>query len=366
MKPPRLMRMKVAVAAVALGATPGSGLVAAPDSEPAPPLADTTKLNWSQLPALPDRLGLAGPFAGVSGGALLVAGGANFPGQMPWEGGKKVWHDAVYILSDTNSDWQLAGQLPRPLAYSVSVTVNGGVLCLGDSDADRHYADAFVLHWRDGRLKITSAPPLPVPLANAAGAVLSNPIYVVGASEAPGEQAASRRCFALGFGASASEWRQLEPLPGKPRILPVAAALDGAFYVMGGAALEPVAGKVKRVYLRDAWRYRPGSGWERFADLPKPSVPCPSPAPAIGKRLYLLGDDDGALADFQPVGKHPGFLKTRMSYDPARDGWQREGEVPASRATVPVAEWEGRFVIPSGEVRPGVRSPEVWTLWMKH
>ena len=38
---------------------------------------------------------------------------------------------------------------------------------------------------------------------------------------------------------------------------------------------------------------------------------------------------------------------------------------PLSRATAPVVEWQGRAVIPNGETRPGVRSPEVWALDLK-
>ena len=45
-------------------------------------------LTWSSLAPLPDEKGVAGAFAGVSGGdpqsgVLVVAGGANFPGQPP-------------------------------------------------------------------------------------------------------------------------------------------------------------------------------------------------------------------------------------------------------------------------------------------
>lgn len=333
----------------------------------AAPLADgpvaATALQWSQLAPLPDRLGVAGAFAGVSGGALMVAGGANFPDKLPWEGGRKVWHDTVYLLSETNGAWQSAGRLPRALGYGVSVTINGGVLCVGGSDADRHYAEAFQLHRREGQLKVTPLPPLPIPLANAAGAVVSNIVYVVGGSEAPGEQAASRRCFTLGFDWKALEWREIEPLPGQARILPVAAAVEGAFYVMGGAALEPVDGKVKRVYLRDAWRYRPGQGWQRLPELPKPCVAAPTPAPVMGSRIFLLGGDDGSLAGFQPPSGHPGFPKSALIFDTLRGAWEvSHGTLPVSRATASVADWQGRWVIPSGEARPGVRSPEVWTL----
>jgi len=62
--------------------------------------------DWSgvNLPDLPPasgevkQAGLAGPFVGVHGDALLVAGGANFPDLPPWRGGKKVWWNDVYML----------------------------------------------------------------------------------------------------------------------------------------------------------------------------------------------------------------------------------------------------------------------------
>ena len=111
-------------------------------------------LIWSQLPPLPDALGVAGPFAGVSGGVLLVGGGANFPGKMPWEGGKKVWHDEVYALVDAKSSWKLVGKLPHPLAYGVSITTPAGVVCIGGSDADRHYSEVFRLSYGNGIISV--------------------------------------------------------------------------------------------------------------------------------------------------------------------------------------------------------------------
>ena len=66
-------------------------------------------------------------------------------------------------------------------------------------------------------------------------------------------------------------------------------------------------------------------------------------------------------AGFTPVEKHPGFPKQILAYDPALDRWSEAGETPAPRATVPCVEWRSAFIVPSGEVRPGVRSPEVWS-----
>ena len=41
--------------------------------------AEKKRLDWSELARLPNELGVAGPAAGVHNGALIVAGGANFP-----------------------------------------------------------------------------------------------------------------------------------------------------------------------------------------------------------------------------------------------------------------------------------------------
>src|SRR5512143_304145 len=61
--------------------------------------------DWQQLRPLPDPLGVAGCFAGASGGALIVAGGANFPDGFPWQGGRKAWHRAVWVLTSPAGDW---------------------------------------------------------------------------------------------------------------------------------------------------------------------------------------------------------------------------------------------------------------------
>ena len=55
-------------------------------------------IAWEERPSIPDKHGFAGPFAGVSSRTLVVAGGANFPESYPWEGGKKVWHDRIFLL----------------------------------------------------------------------------------------------------------------------------------------------------------------------------------------------------------------------------------------------------------------------------
>lgn len=325
--------------------------------------AATPELRWQPLPPLPDPVGLAGTFAGVTGGALLVAGGANFPDRMPWAGGQKRWHDRVYILETPDGTWREAGRLPRPLAYGVSVSDADSVICVGGGDTSRHEDMVFRLRWREGRLQIAPLPSLPTPLAFSAGAIVKRVLYVAGGTDAPGETRALNRLFALALDSLESGWRELAPIPGAGRLLPVAAARDHAFLLLGGAALErDAAGRLTRVYLREAWGYRPDAGWTRLADLPAPVAGAPSPAPVVGDRVLVLAGDDGSRAGFEPRDRHPGFVPRLLTYDAAHDRWSTSDDVPAPRATAPCVSWQGAFVIPSGEVRPGVRSPEVWSL----
>jgi len=322
-------------------------------------LATTTHAAaWTRLADLPDREGFAGSFAGVSGGALIVAGGAKFPDRKPWEAGaRKVWYDSIVVLDRAGSaEWKTAGKLPRPLGYGVSVTYDDSVICIGGSDADRHYADVFRLRWRDGRIETTPMPPLPKPIANASGAIVGERIYIAGGQESPDAKTALSTLFELDLSAGKPSWRECEPCPGGGRILATAAALDGNLYVIGGAELTP-----QRRYRTDAWRYRPSQGWTRLPDLPHAVVAAPSPAPTDAKSIFILGGDDGTQVGVWPSQGHTGFSKKILRCDVAAGTWQEAREIPAPRVTVPCVRWDDAWIVPSGERLPGVRSNQVWS-----
>lgn len=317
---------------------------------------------WEQLPPIPDPEGFASPFAGVSGGALLVAGGANIPGEKWKEPFVKVWHDRVFLLEEAGP-WREAGKLPRPLGYGVSITADDSVLCLGGSDAQQHFADCFRLHWRSGALSTSQLPPLPRPCANACGALAGRTVYLAGGLETPEDVSALHTFWALDLDSPQSGWKELDPWPGPERMLAVAGAHEGSFYLFSGAKLSAGAkGKPVREYLRDAWRYTPGHGWKRLPDLPRPAVAAASPAPVINSQLAILSGDDGANVTFQPIQDHPGFPKNGLLFDPATEQWSALENVPLSRATAPIVTWQNRFILPNGEVRPRVRTNEVWSL----
>ena len=52
--------------------------------------------------------------------------------------------------------------------------------------------------------------------------------------------------------------------------------------------------------------------------------------------------------------------KSPRAYNVEADAWSLLGSTPAPHVTTPLVYWQGMHVVPSGEIRPGVRSPKVY------
>ncbi len=319
--------------------------------------------EWRRLPDLP--VALSGHFASVSHGALIVTGGARFP-VSPFEGGRKVWGTSIYVLEPNEPEWRLVGKLAEFLAYGATVSTGAGMIGVGGAGANGHTTRVFEMRWCDGYLRGGSLPDLPRPCAFTSAAILDETIYAAGGQETPDATAAMTNFWALdlpGKGQSWRdiEWRELEPWPGPARILAVAAAQDGAFYLISGAELlAGPDGKPRRRYLTDVYRYRPKAGWQRVSDVPRPVVA--GAAIASGEsHILVFSGDDGANADrIQELkDKHPGFSRDILAYHTITDTWRKAGTVPEGLVTTHALGWQGDVVIPGGEDRPGHRSPSV-------
>ncbi len=323
----------------------------------AAPAANT----WKQLPSIPDVHGFAGAYAGVAGGALLVAGGANFPDRPPWEGGTKTWYDHVFVLERNVEAWREVGRMPKPGGYGVAITTGEELLLVGGGDAHANFEDVWLVRRKkDGGVVFEPRPRLPRPLAMAAGACVGRTIYIAGGIDSPAATHAQHGVLALDLDSPTANWREIPPCPGPERILATAGALKDGFYLFGGAQLVPDGtGKIRREWLRDAWCYTAAGGWKRLANLPRAAVAAPGPAPTCGGRLLVVGGDDGAQVNAAPL-THTGFPRSVLGYDPVADNWTVVGEVPFSLVTTTAVVWAGQLVIPGGEARPGVRSTAVW------
>lgn len=318
-------------------------------------------LDWQQLPSLPDKEGFAGMFAGVSNSTLLAAGGANFPDKKPWEGGTKLWYDRVFALEKPDGEWRVAGTLPHACGYGLSLTIDEGVLCIGGADTTTHYRECFVMSSSDNKLHFKSLPSLPQPCANMSGACIGRTVFIAGGLATPTATSTLHTFWSLDLDHPDQGWKELPAWPGTPRMLAVAAVCDGSFFLVSGTDLHADNdGKPVRTYLKDAFRFLPEQGWSRIADLPQATVAAPTPM--MGTQSFLVfGGDDGALVNFEPKAKHPGFPHSLLRYDPTTNVWSKQAELPFANVTNPACVWRGETVIVSGEQRPGMRSPAVWS-----
>ena len=341
-------------------------------------LCQDQEFSLSEMPPLPQTEGFAGSFVGVSGNHLLVIGGANFPDLKPWQGGTKVWYRSVLALplgskgairattadatTQSSLSWTTIGQLDAPLGYGVSATFGEDVLCVGGSSATGHSAAVLALRFDGQRVSQRRLPDLPMSLANHFGTRVGEELIIAGGQQSPDDTQAESAVWSLRPDDPNTAWSQLPEFPGTGRILAVAASSGDCFWVIGGAALsEGPDGKPQRRYLRDAWKYCHDTGWTQLPDLPTPCVAAPSPAPDFGDGPVILGGDDGLQVGKDP-STHRGFSKQAIRFSTCENRWVQAGLFAPATVTATTVAVGSDWLIPSGEIRPGVRSPKVWWL----
>ncbi|WP_266202427.1 sodium:solute symporter family transporter [Pontibacter kalidii] len=356
-------------------------------------------IAWSvaaTLPAAPGQPvqpGLAGPLGGVHNNALLVGGGANFPDGLPWEGGKKkYWQDIFVLLRDeqgTYSWHDKTFQLPQPLAYSANVTTEKGIVSIGGENEQGIQNTVQLLQWNPAakEVRIEKLPSLPLPLTNAAAALVDNQVYVAG-GETTGK--ASNAFYRLNLSAPAKGW---EKLPDLPKALSHAVAVvqsNGeypALYLIGGRART--ASGVSELY-GSTFRYDPKkNNWKQLSDISdgKGNETTLSAATGVvtgANYILIFGGDKGNVftqieqynaaiaqatnetekqnleaARLKLQTQHEGFSKDIYLYNTVTDAWTKTGTLPYAPVTTFATRWGNDILIPSGEVRPGVRTPEI-------
>jgi len=320
-------------------------------------------------------MGLAGPLGGVDHGVLLVGGGCNFPDSMPWAGGKKKYYKGVYVVDMHRRAVIAVDSLPEPIAYGASVTTPRGVVYIGGENEDGVSARVYCVRW-EGKLGVRRLPDLPVALTNASAALLGQTIYVAGGETAAG---VSDRLFALDL--PGGGWRLEGSLP-KPLSHAVFIAAGGRLYLIGGRKRNP--GGISD--LSDAvCCYLPAERrWAGCRSLPY-ALSAGTGILYDGHSLLLLGGDRGEV--FQRVEKliaaadrssdaaerqrlllekarvqsaHPGFSREVLRYDMNRNEWSNFDTLSfPSPATTTAVRWDNYIVIPGGEIRAGVRLPQI-------
>jgi SSS family transporter len=160
---------------------------------------------------------------------------------------------------------------------------------------------------------------------------------------------------------------------------PVAGVKGGKLYLFGGRDFAESEEKdINRIFgldfLKDCWELNLSLGtWRRLADLPEAKSAAPSMAVPLGaSSLLMLGgvpvefwkDQVAARPEINGQGmEHPGFPASILSYNIVTDQWTEVGRLPLAGTfapvTTPVVFWDDKVIIPTGEIKPGVRSPQV-------
>ncbi|QXD26130.1 sodium/solute symporter [Opitutia bacterium ISCC 51] len=325
-------------------------------------------LDWEQLADLPpvgnqtDALGVAGPYVGVHNDALIVAGGANFP--KPYWGEDKVWHDDIWVL-ERSGEWTKGGSLPLPLGYGASVSLPDGVVCMGGNDAAQTYTDVFILKWDPSSKSISqeSLPSLPKRLAFSMAATIGNKVYVAGGTETNALSSALNNLWMLDMDNLATGWQVLPSWPGPARGLNLVTAQHNGreeqIFMFSGR-LEKENGELE--FLKDAYAYSPRSNeWKQLADSPA-CLMAGEAFPVGENHIFVVGGADGSLFHQADDLKddHPGFPEKAWAYNALTDTWQEGGDIPQNHVTTQVAKWGDDYIIASGEIRPRVRTPNIW------
>ena len=338
-------------------------------------------LEWDRLPDLPDREGFAGVFSGVVSengeDFLVVAGGANFPDGRPWEDGKKIYYDDIYVLPlKEGGEWEKsAATLPQAVGYGMSASLDdGSCWFMGGKNDSGCLRESYQVKVENGEVIVGRAPSLPVPFAEGLAAVVDGTL-IVGAGTNGDETI--REFYSMN---DESEWETLSwPEGARGRMYAVGGVKGGTFYLFGGRDnADSEEEKEDRIFgldfLKDAWELNVSSGqWKRLADMPEARSAAPSMAVPAGASSFLmlggvtvpfLAEQVAARPELNGQGmEHPGFPGAILSYNTVTDRWAEAGSFPLegtfAPVTTPVVFWNGKVIIPTGEIKPGVRSPQV-------
>jgi SSS family transporter len=368
--------------------------------------AENNYFKFSSLPDLPPNTGysvqpgLAGPYTGIDDGVLIVAGGANFPGKLPWKGGTKMYYNEIFILkTNTGKEytWEKAAEkIPYASAYGGAVETPNGLLCFGGNTTDEAISESWLIDYNPltGGAEIKPVPELPVPLTNFAFAKVDENVYVAGGlSELSGSS--GKHFFRLNATSSNPAdwtWEALPPWEGKPRAFAVGVGQSNGetncFYLFSGRNIQPgndpeilCDAHVFDPYLNQ-WRVVSDGKQKKFLFMAGTAFPVgaatiifPSGANGemmkkqleIEKQMAALENKEfnkTVLDSFQTallnhLNNHPGFGNQMMAFNTISKEIYSEGKLPETgQVTTRAVKWGNEVFVPSGEIRPGVRTPD--------
>jgi N-acetylneuraminate epimerase len=350
-------------------------------------------LRWdvaAELPADSGRqnsLGVAGPVTGICKDILFIAGGANFPDAMPWQGGTKKFHAVIHVYSVKQRKLELlvkSFSLPHPIAYAASCNTPTGVLYAG-GESEKGISDkVWMMLWNNKTEEIffKILPKLPFSVSNAAVTLIDNTVYLAG-----GETAVNTlpHFFSLNLNDTFAGWKKLADIPQPVSHTVLTAALNKTgdkIYLCGGRKKNSngISTLYNNVFVYDITTNR----WEEKKAMPY-ALSAGTGIMHDAKNILLFGGDKGIVfnetetliaainTEKDPDKKrelvekknklqseHPGFSNEVLLYNIEINQWKVIDTIPfATPVTTTAVRWKNKIIIPSGEIKAGVRSPKI-------
>ncbi|MBZ4651636.1 MAG: Cyclically-permuted mutarotase family protein [Proteiniphilum sp.] len=342
--------------------------------------------------------GVSGAYAALISGNLIVAGGANFPDKLGFEGGRKSFYNDIVQFDATNNKWKLAGHLPDSSAYGVSVPIAGGALWIGGNNASQSLNNVYTVSLSsNGTVELNPFPALPAAMDNFAGCSSGDMVFVGGGNV----NGASSNAFYCINVKTDSAWTELPPFPGIPRLQPVMVSMEeeGKIYVyllggfFGGDETSFPAMATELLKYDVSARVWTKTSDQVDPDTQKPFSLSGATAMQLDNRYILcLGGvnytifldaitmqyniaHNPALSTKEKEKKNLEFSKKYMTqpvnyyrfnpecrvFDTKTGRWTTiDSTLNAARAGATLVGDGHMFYAVQGELKPGVRSPETW------
>ncbi len=311
----------------------------------------------------------------------------------------KKYHDKIYILKkkEKNQYYWLEGvstKLDYPIAYPANVPYKKGFISIGGENDNGVLKNVIFFQWLNDELSITPLPELPIGLTSCNAVCIKDRLYVVGGNSG---KTSLKSAFVMDLSETVKKWTGIGDMPIALENAVAAVCHDGEsqkIFLLGGRYKLP--GDKTTTYSDKVMKYDPKSNkWSTFDfknDNGEKLKLAAGTGVAISKnKIAIFGGDKGLifnkiesfnnnlsqpdLEDREKVNNekigvltsHMGFETDIYIFNAVKSNCQKSGSIPdLTQVTTSAFYWGKSIIIPSGEIKPGIRTPMIKSITFRN